>query len=122
MFLDIHVHLHVFLDIHVQLCSIFNLHISNVSHFLYDSYHAGCLDTFTAFERRSSNGATLDSSADTVDECTSLCRAQDDCAGFDYNTVSNDCWLHTDSNNFNTFISNNDVTQYVKQKCTGTRS
>ena len=65
-------------------------------------------------------GGTQDSNQDTQPECRDEClRRGDNCAGYDFNRVANQCWIHTSSDNVATSNrrSNNDIDLYVKKPC-----
>ena len=60
----------------------------------------GCsTDTFSVFRDTNANGAREDRTASTVNECKKNCRCDEDCVGFDFDTSSDRCWIHSDPDN-----------------------
>lgn len=77
-------------------------------------------DTFQLYEDTNANGAKRDASANTVEECKSSCLGNSNCVGFDFNTINDQCWIHTDTeaiseDNRNT--GSTGVNLYVRVEC-----
>lgn len=54
------------------------------------------MDDFEKVEDTSAENGKLDEDADSIEDCKTVCLAQDTCTGFDYDSSSEDrCWLHT---------------------------
>ncbi len=51
------------------------------------------------FRDTNANGAREDLTANRVSECNKNCRCDSDCVAFDFDTVNDKCWIHTNERN-----------------------
>ena len=83
----------------------------------------GCVDTFETIDNTNARGGVkvTDSSVDTDDECKQYCldRSFSNCAGVDFNDVTDECFVHESPSNYdsNKRRSNNDVTLFIREQC-----
>ena len=77
-----------------------------------------CIDTFEQFVNKNAGGATMDETADTIIECQSTClyKSYSECPAFEFNTDSNECWIH--SSKPYSLNDLNGITHYSRVQCT----
>ena len=90
---------------------------------MHCSFPVGCVDTFETINNMNALGGikVTDSSVNTDDECKQYCldRSFSNCAGIDFNDVTDECFVHESPNNYasSNRHTNNAVTLFIRKKC-----
>ena len=75
-----------------------------------------CQDTFTITRNQQVLGGVEQPNTMTVIACEGLCRANQQCEGYDFNRASGICYLLNFDYGTN-FVANREVDNYRRQRC-----
>ena len=80
----------------------------------------GCADSFTKTVNKNAVGAAFEASATTEAQCETVCLSKSfsECGAFEFDTINNECWIHTDKPEESDLASANGINHNSRNICT----